>query len=437
GGGRGGAGWAGPAGPGGGGPGGRCRAGVARAHGGRRGRGPRCRRGPGRHDREPARAARADAAPAVHPPLCGANGGGSRALPDGLRLSAGFDRRADGRTPLHPGSPRGAPAPRRGDIRAHAPRRSGNLPACQDRGLRGPRGAAGARGAPAERRRRSEPGVRRGTARDRGRHDHDARAGERRRDGRRRAPARHRRDTHHHARLPNARRGRIGDELSPAALLAPGAGCGARGSRDGPESVWPRGQGGLPLLFLRRRDADPVKFELLATDGAARAGRLTTAHGVVETPIFMPVGTHAAVKALGPDDLRAAGAQIVLANTYHLFLRPGHDLVKELGGLHRFMGWDGAILTDSGGFQVFSLAKLRKITEAGAEFRSSVDGSNHFLSPEIAVEVQQALGADIIHPLDECLAYPATREATERSLALTLRWAARSKRAHAAGATGQ
>jgi queuine tRNA-ribosyltransferase len=180
-----------------------------------------------------------------------------------------------------------------------------------------------------------------------------------------------------------------------------------------------------------------VKFELLATDGAARTGRLTTAHGVVDTPIFMPVGTHATVKALGPDDLRAAGAQIVLANTYHLFLRPGHDLVKELGGLHRFMGWDGAILTDSGGFQVFSLAKLRKITEAGAEFRSAVDGSTHFLSPEIAIEVQQALGADIIHPLDECLAYPATREAAERSLALTLAWAARSKAAHAAGATGQ
>ena len=180
-----------------------------------------------------------------------------------------------------------------------------------------------------------------------------------------------------------------------------------------------------------------MKFELLATDGAARSGRLTTAHGVVDTPMFMPVGTHATVKALGPDDLHAAGAQIVLANTYHLFLRPGHDLVKELGGLHRFMGWDGAILTDSGGFQVFSLAKLRKITEAGAEFRSAIDGSTHFLSPEIAIEVQQALGADIIHPLDECLAYPATREATERSLALTLAWAARSKAAHAAGATGQ
>ena len=173
-----------------------------------------------------------------------------------------------------------------------------------------------------------------------------------------------------------------------------------------------------------------MTFELLATDGAARAGRLTTAHGVVETPIFMPVGTHAAVKALAPDDLRAAGAQIVLANTYHLFLRPGHDLVRELGGLHRFMGWDRPILTDSGGFQVFSLSKLRKITEAGVEFRSPVDGSTHFLSPEIAVEVQQALGADIIHALDECMAYPVTRLDAERSLELTLRWAARSKAAH-------
>jgi queuine tRNA-ribosyltransferase len=173
-----------------------------------------------------------------------------------------------------------------------------------------------------------------------------------------------------------------------------------------------------------------MKFEVVATDGAARAGRLTTAHGVVETPVFMPVGTHGAVKALGPDDLGAAGAQIVLANTYHLFLRPGHEVVRELGGLHRFMGWDGVILTDSGGFQVFSLSKLRKITDAGVEFRSPVDGSTHFLSPEIAVQVQQALGADIIHPLDECLAYPASHEAAQRSLELTLRWAARSKAAH-------
>jgi queuine tRNA-ribosyltransferase len=171
-------------------------------------------------------------------------------------------------------------------------------------------------------------------------------------------------------------------------------------------------------------------FELLATDGAARRARVTTPHGVVDTPAFMPVGTQGAVKSLSPDDVREAGAQIVLGNTYHLLLRPGPDLVRELGGLHRFMGWDAPILTDSGGFQVFSLAKLRKMTEEGVEFRSPTDGASHFLSPERAVEIQCALGADIIHPLDECLAYPATREETERSLALTMRWARRSQAAH-------
>ncbi len=176
-----------------------------------------------------------------------------------------------------------------------------------------------------------------------------------------------------------------------------------------------------------------MSWALLATDGAARAGRLTTAHGAVDTPVFMPVGTRAAVKSLAPDDLRAAGAQIVLGNTYHLLLRPGHEIVRELGGLHRFMGWDGAILTDSGGFQVFSLAKLRTVTKDGVEFRSPVDGAAHFLSPELAIEIQHALGADIIHPLDECLAYPAPREAAERSLELTFGWAVRSKAAHGAG----
>jgi queuine tRNA-ribosyltransferase len=175
-----------------------------------------------------------------------------------------------------------------------------------------------------------------------------------------------------------------------------------------------------------------TSFELVATDGAARAGRLTTGHGAVETPVFMPVGTRGTVKSLAPDDLRAAGAQIVLGNTFHLLLRPGHELIRELGGLHRFMAWDGALLTDSGGFQVWSLAKLRRIGEEGVEFRSPVDGSTHFLSPELALEVQHALGADIIHPLDECFAYPATRDAAERSLELTLRWAARSKAVHAA-----
>src|SRR5207247_1553558 len=170
-------------------------------------------------------------------------------------------------------------------------------------------------------------------------------------------------------------------------------------------------------------------------DGAARRARLTTAHGAVDTPAFMPVGTRGTVKALGPDDLIAAGAQIVLANTYHLLLRPGHDLIRDLGGLHRFMAWDGPILTDSGGFQVFSLAKIRTMSENGVEFRSPIDGSTHLLTPERSIEIQHALGADIIHPLDECLAYPATREATERSLALTLRWARRAQAAHAEGAS--
>ncbi len=168
----------------------------------------------------------------------------------------------------------------------------------------------------------------------------------------------------------------------------------------------------------------------MTTDGSARLGRMRTAHGHVETPAFMPVATQGTVKSLTPSDLRAAGAQIVLANTYHLFLRPGHDLVREMGGLHRFMGWDGPILTDSGGFQIWSLSRLRTIGEDGVEFRSHVDGSLRFLSPEICIEIQHALDADIIHPLDECLAHPATETSTERSLDLTLRWLARSLAAH-------
>ena len=178
-----------------------------------------------------------------------------------------------------------------------------------------------------------------------------------------------------------------------------------------------------------------LAFEVLATDGPARRGRLTTAHGDVETPVFMPVGTRGTVKGLAPDDLRAAGASIVLGNTYHLFEKPGHELVRDLGGLHRFMAWDGPLLTDSGGFQVFSLAKVRTIDEHGARFRSPLDGREHVLTPELAIEIQHALGADIIMPLDECLAYPATPETTAASLARTLRWERRCLEAHrAAGA---
>jgi queuine tRNA-ribosyltransferase len=156
---------------------------------------------------------------------------------------------------------------------------------------------------------------------------------------------------------------------------------------------------------------------------------------VVETPAFMPVGTQGAVKSLTPADLREVGAQIVLANTYHLFLRPGAALVRELGGLHRFMAWDGPILTDSGGYQVWSLAGLRTIDEDGVHFRSHLDGGvMHQLTPELAVAVQHELGADILHPLDECLPHSATHAETEASLARTLRWARRSRAAHAAGA---
>ena len=178
-------------------------------------------------------------------------------------------------------------------------------------------------------------------------------------------------------------------------------------------------------------------FEVLKVDRRARLGRMTTEHGAVETPAFMPVATQGSVKSLAPGDLVAAGAQIVLANTYHLMLRPGHELIRELGGLHRFMGWDGPILTDSGGFQVWSLSKLRRIGEEGVEFRSHVDGSRRALSPESCIAIQHALGVDVLHPLDECLAHPASATDTERSLALTARWLERAVAAHrAAGAPG-
>jgi queuine tRNA-ribosyltransferase len=179
-----------------------------------------------------------------------------------------------------------------------------------------------------------------------------------------------------------------------------------------------------------------VKFEVVAKDGAARRGRLSTSHGIVETPAFMPVGTVASVKGMGPDDLTAVGAQIVLGNTYHLLLRPGPERVQKLGGLARFMAWDRPTLTDSGGFQVFSLAGRRKLTEEGVEFQSHLDGSKHFLSPERSIAIQEQLGADVIMAFDECPPAGCSRPELEASLALTARWAKRSQQAwHPAGAS--
>ncbi len=163
-------------------------------------------------------------------------------------------------------------------------------------------------------------------------------------------------------------------------------------------------------------------FKIEGTDGNARAARLQTAHGEIQTPVFMAVGTRGTVKAMAPDELETLGCQVVLGNTYHLHLRPGEDVVKHLGGLHKFMGWNKPILTDSGGFQVFSLSKLRKITEEGVEFRSHIDGSKYFISPEKSMEIQMDLGADIIMAFDECPPWPATPEQIESSMALTLRW---------------
>lgn len=168
-------------------------------------------------------------------------------------------------------------------------------------------------------------------------------------------------------------------------------------------------------------------FTLLATDGAARTGTLTTARGVVRTPAFMPVGTAGTVKAMLPGSVRATGADILLGNTYHLMLRPGAERVARLGGLHRFMDWDGPILTDSGGFQVMSLSDLRKLTEDGVTFRSHVDGSRHVLTPERSMEIQRLLGSDIAMAFDECPALPADEEEVARAMRLSMRWAQRSR----------
>ncbi len=179
------------------------------------------------------------------------------------------------------------------------------------------------------------------------------------------------------------------------------------------------------------------RYALLQQDKAsqARRGRITTSRGVIETPVFMPVGTQGTVKGLLPEALQQIGAQIILANTYHLYLRPGHKLIEQLGGLHQFMHWDRPILTDSGGFQVFSLGDLRKITEEGAVFQSHLDGSKHLLTPELSIEIQQALGSDIIMVFDECIPHPAERKYVVDSTNLSARWAKRCREVMPAGSS--
>lgn len=175
-----------------------------------------------------------------------------------------------------------------------------------------------------------------------------------------------------------------------------------------------------------------VRFELIkeCKNTKARLGKLHTPHGVIDTPAFMPVGTQATVKAMSPDELKDIGAQIILSNTYHLYIRPGHKLVEKTGGLHGFMNWDRPILTDSGGFQVFSLNELRKITEEGVEFKSHLDGSKHFFSPEFVMEIEESLGADIIMAFDECAPYPCDKDYAKKSMERTARWLKRCNNAH-------
>src|SRR5204862_1772941 len=174
-------------------------------------------------------------------------------------------------------------------------------------------------------------------------------------------------------------------------------------------------------------------FELVAQDreSKARRGRIATAHGVLDTPAFMPIGTQGAVKGVSPQELRELHAQIILGNTYHLFVRPGLDVIKHFGGLHKFMNWNGPILTDSGGYQIFSLSKLRKITGEGVEFQNHVDGARAFISPEIAMEIQATLDSDIVMALDECVPYPCEYDYAAQSAEMTTRWAKRCKEANA------
>src|SRR5260370_10741086 len=233
-------------------------------------------------------------------------------------------------------------------------------------------------------------------------------------------------------------------QLSSAEEHAADAGERLRGTRAGPGRLWGGDRAALPLLQLRRlhvhhgpppcpppRTGEGIVFELLAEEAGARRGRLHTAHGAIDTPAFMPVGTQATVKALTPEEVRELGAQVLLANTYHLALRPGAERIARLGGLHRFMGWDGAILTDSGGFQVFSLDHLVKVSDDGAIFRSHLDGSEQAFTPESVMAIQRQLGSDIAMAFDQPVSWPATAATARVALDRTPRWAARGLPAEA------
>ena len=235
------------------------------------------------------------------------------------------------------------------------------------------------------------------------------------------------------ARLCVSPRGRADHQLSPASFYAHDAGGRLSGLRRNHGGLRGSRTAALPVLFVRRRDGDPVStfehtpddhfsFVVHETDGAARTGTFHTPHGPVETPVFMPVGTLGAVKTLSPEEVRDLGASMILANTYHLYLRPGHELVQSLGGLHAFMRWDGPILTDSGGYQVFSLANTNKVRDDEVEFQSHIDGSRHIFTPEGVVDIQRALGADVMMAFDECPKGGATRAEAALANERTARW---------------
>src|SRR3954452_8744489 len=342
----------------------------------------------------------------------------SRALPDRLCARGGLGGRAHRGAPLHRGRARPA---RRGA--RDAARRARHVQGAEGRAARGSRaarralrGAAGRVGADPS----SAAGARR-------RDDDRSRA---RDAGARCAPLR----PHvplRHARIRVPARRPPAHELPPPALDAARARDGVRGRRADAGAVPARRAGALPLLLLRRRDADPVTVRhvsclaIEAVDGAARAGTLRTAHGDVPTPAFMPVGTKATVKTLHPDEVRAQGAAILLGNTYHLHFRPGEDVVAELGGLHSFMGWDGPLLTDSGGFQVFSLRDtLLASDDDGVTFRSVYDGAAARFTPELAAEIQRRLGSDIAMCLDVVPPADVTRRTLEYAVRRTSLWAA-------------